>query len=113
MHPASGTVVDHAPNQVALRLRKHTGERRALMRLRSAVEDAHEFCNRIEGALRRNLGSAVISIHVGPERKAKHGGAVVLQPIIRLPAIIRAASDHIPALWLRQHHASIMDEQGA
>jgi len=71
-------VVDHAPNQVLLHLRKHTGERRAIMRLRSAVEDAHEICDRIEGALRRNLGSAVTSIHVEPERKAKQSGVVLL-----------------------------------
>jgi len=48
------------------------------MRLRSAVEDAHEIYDRIEGALRRSLRSAVISIHVEPERKAKHSGVVVL-----------------------------------
>ena len=45
---------------------------------RMAVEDAHAICDRIEGALRKNLGSAVISIHVEPERKAKHSGVVVL-----------------------------------
>ncbi len=45
---------------------------------RMAVEDAHEICDRIEGALRKGLGSAVISIHVEPERKAKHSGVVVL-----------------------------------
>ncbi len=45
---------------------------------RMAVEDAHEICDRIEGALRRNLGSAVSSIHVEPKRKAKHGGVVVV-----------------------------------
>jgi len=41
------------------------------------VKEAHEACDRIERALRRNLGSAVISIHVEPERKAKHSGAAV------------------------------------
>jgi len=59
------------------RLRKHTGERRAITPLRSAVKDAHEACDHIEGALRRNLGSAVIGIHVEPERKAKHSGVAV------------------------------------
>jgi cation diffusion facilitator family transporter len=45
---------------------------------RMAVEDAHEICGRIEHALREDLGSAVVTIHVEPERKAKHSGVVVL-----------------------------------
>jgi cation diffusion facilitator family transporter len=45
---------------------------------RMAVEDAHEICDSIERALRGSLGSAVINIHVEPERKAKHSGVVVL-----------------------------------
>lgn len=45
---------------------------------RMAVEDAHEICDRIEASLRKDLGSAVITIHVEPERKAKHSGVVVL-----------------------------------
>lgn len=45
---------------------------------RMAVEDAHEICDRIEQALRENLGKAVINIHVEPERRAKHSGVVVL-----------------------------------
>ncbi|MFC0408714.1 cation diffusion facilitator family transporter [Roseomonas elaeocarpi] len=43
-----------------------------------SVEAAHEICDRIEAALRESLGSAVISIHVEPDRKAKHSGVVVL-----------------------------------
>lgn len=43
-----------------------------------AVEDAHEIRDRIEGALRENLGSVVIDIHVEPERKAKHNSVVAL-----------------------------------
>ncbi len=45
---------------------------------RMAVEDAHVICDRIEEALRARAGKAVISIHVEPERKAKHSGVVVL-----------------------------------
>jgi cation diffusion facilitator family transporter len=45
---------------------------------RMAVEDAHQICDQIEHALRQALGSAVINIHVEPERKAKHSGVVVL-----------------------------------
>ena len=43
-----------------------------------SVEAAHQICDRIEEALRRELGSALINIHVEPERKAKHNGIIVL-----------------------------------
>ncbi|MFT4096451.1 MAG: cation diffusion facilitator family transporter [Rhodoblastus sp.] len=42
------------------------------------VEDAHTICDRIEAALRAEVGQATISIHVEPENKAKHSGVVVL-----------------------------------
>ncbi|KAA2213729.1 cation diffusion facilitator family transporter [Teichococcus oryzae] len=42
------------------------------------VAEAHEICDRIEGALKGELGSAVITIHVEPEGKAKHHGVLVL-----------------------------------
>jgi cation diffusion facilitator family transporter len=42
------------------------------------VSEAHEICDRIESALKDALGSAVITIHVEPEGKAKHSGVVVL-----------------------------------
>lgn len=42
------------------------------------VSHAHEICDRIEGALKAELGSAVITIHVEPEVKAKHQGVLVL-----------------------------------
>jgi len=45
---------------------------------RMAVEDAHAICDRIEHALREQVGEAVINIHVEPERKAKHSGVPVL-----------------------------------
>ncbi len=43
-----------------------------------SVDDAHLICDRIETALRAELGEATITIHVEPEGKAKHHGVVVL-----------------------------------
>lgn len=57
---------------------------------RMAVEDAHEICDRIEAALRANLGSAVISIHVEPGRKAKHHASWCCSGSVRHIACIRA-----------------------
>jgi cation diffusion facilitator family transporter len=45
---------------------------------RMAVEDAHRICDRIEGAIREQVGDALITIHVEPEGKAKHHGVLVL-----------------------------------
>jgi cation diffusion facilitator family transporter len=42
------------------------------------VDLAHEICDRIEGVLQDAVGSAMITIHVEPENKAKHEGIVVL-----------------------------------
>ena len=42
------------------------------------VSEAHEICDRIEAALKAELGTAVITIHVEPEGKAKHQGVLVL-----------------------------------
>ncbi len=42
------------------------------------VQTAHDICDRIEVALRSELGEALINIHVEPEQKAKHKGVVVL-----------------------------------
>jgi cation diffusion facilitator family transporter len=42
------------------------------------VSEAHEICDRIEAALKAELGSAIITIHVEPEVKAKHQGVLVL-----------------------------------
>jgi cation diffusion facilitator family transporter len=42
------------------------------------VVEAHEICDRIETALKAELGDAVIHIHVEPEGKAKHSGVLVL-----------------------------------
>ena len=43
-----------------------------------SVDAAHGICDRIEGALKEELGIAVITIHVEPEGKAKHRGVLVL-----------------------------------
>jgi divalent metal cation (Fe/Co/Zn/Cd) transporter len=43
-----------------------------------AVADAHDICDRLELALRKEVGEAVITVHVEPEGKAKHSGVVVL-----------------------------------
>lgn len=43
-----------------------------------SVAEAHEITDRIEAALKAELGEAVITIHVEPEGKAKHSGVVVL-----------------------------------
>ena len=45
---------------------------------RMAVEDAHAICDRIELALRAQVGEAVINIHVEPAPNAKHKGVVVV-----------------------------------
>jgi cation diffusion facilitator family transporter len=43
-----------------------------------SVATAHEICDRIEAAVRSDIGDALITIHVEPENKAKHSGIVVL-----------------------------------
>lgn len=40
------------------------------------VADAHDICDRIERAIRRDMGESVISIHVEPPHKAKHENIV-------------------------------------
>jgi len=42
------------------------------------VEQAHDICDRIEAALKAEMEGLVITIHVEPERKAKHSGVIVL-----------------------------------
>jgi cation diffusion facilitator family transporter len=42
------------------------------------VNAAHDICDRIEAALKEILEGCVVTIHVEPERKAKHSGVVVL-----------------------------------
>jgi cation diffusion facilitator family transporter len=45
---------------------------------RMLVEDAHEICDRIETAVRDEVGEALITIHIEPEHKAKSNGVPVL-----------------------------------
>jgi cation diffusion facilitator family transporter len=45
---------------------------------RMAVGDAHAICDALEAALRKEIGEAVITIHVEPAGKAKHTGVLVL-----------------------------------
>lgn len=42
------------------------------------VAEAHDICDRIEGALREDVPGLVTTIHVEPEGKAKHHGVLVL-----------------------------------
>ena len=42
------------------------------------VDEAHEICDRMEAALRADMEHLLVSIHVEPEHKAKHDGAVAL-----------------------------------
>jgi len=43
-----------------------------------SVSDAHDICDRIERAIKRDCEGSVVTIHVEPENKAKHSGIVVL-----------------------------------
>jgi cation diffusion facilitator family transporter len=43
-----------------------------------AVAEAHEICDRIEAAFRRDMDHLIVSIHVEPEHKAKGQGVVQL-----------------------------------
>ena len=44
----------------------------------TTVETAHDICDRIEQALKKQLPDAMITIHVEPEHKAKHSGVLVI-----------------------------------
>ena len=43
-----------------------------------SVSQAHEICDRIEQALKAEVGDALITIHVEPDHKAKRSGILVL-----------------------------------
>jgi len=45
---------------------------------RMTVEAAHEICDRLEAAIEAEIAGAEVVIHVEPEEKAKHKGAVEL-----------------------------------
>lgn len=42
------------------------------------VSESHQICDRIEDALRTEMGHLIVTIHVEPEEKAKHRGIPVL-----------------------------------
>ena len=42
------------------------------------VGDAHDICDLVEAALKREIPKAIITIHVEPPEKAKHTGIVVM-----------------------------------
>jgi cation diffusion facilitator family transporter len=42
------------------------------------VSQAHDICDRIEQALKVEVGDALITIHVEPDNKAKHSGVLVV-----------------------------------
>ncbi|MDB5504999.1 MAG: cation efflux protein [Tardiphaga sp.] len=44
----------------------------------TTVSAAHQICDNLEGAIREEIGEALITIHVEPDDKAKHSGIVVL-----------------------------------
>jgi divalent metal cation (Fe/Co/Zn/Cd) transporter len=45
---------------------------------RMTLEDAHIVCNRLERALREEVGDALITIDVEPAHKARQHGVLVL-----------------------------------
>ena len=51
-----------------------------------SVSDAHQICDRIEDALRAEMGHLLVTIHVEPEEKAKHAGHQV-EPIQRASGV--------------------------
>jgi divalent metal cation (Fe/Co/Zn/Cd) transporter len=43
-----------------------------------SVSEAHDICDRIEATLKQDIGAdTIISIHVEPEKKAKHAGVAI------------------------------------
>lgn len=44
----------------------------------TTVSIAHDICDRLERAIKQEIGDALITIHVEPDNKAKHSGIVVL-----------------------------------
>jgi divalent metal cation (Fe/Co/Zn/Cd) transporter len=44
----------------------------------ASVSSAHDICDRIEQALRKEVEQTLITIHVEPDKKAKHTAVAVL-----------------------------------
>lgn len=63
-----------------------------------SVSEAHDICDRIEVTLRRDIGrDTVISIHVEPEEKAKHGGVAIARNRPHRPMPVEAHAAGEPA----------------
>jgi cation diffusion facilitator family transporter len=43
----------------------------------TTVSTAHEICDRLEKAIKEEIGKALITIHVEPDNKVKHSGIVI------------------------------------
>jgi divalent metal cation (Fe/Co/Zn/Cd) transporter len=43
----------------------------------STVSTAHDICDRLEKAIKEEIGEALIAIHVEPDNKVKQSGIVV------------------------------------
>jgi cation diffusion facilitator family transporter len=44
----------------------------------TSVSAAHDICDRLEKAIKQEIGDSLITIHVEPDNKAKHAGIVVV-----------------------------------
>ena len=44
---------------------------------RTTVSTAHDICDRLEKAIKEEVGEALITIHVEPDNKVKHSGIVI------------------------------------
>jgi divalent metal cation (Fe/Co/Zn/Cd) transporter len=43
----------------------------------TAVSTAHDICDRLEKAIKEEIGESLITIHVEPGNKAKHSGIMI------------------------------------
>jgi cation diffusion facilitator family transporter len=44
----------------------------------TTVSTAHDICDRLEKAIKEEIGDSLITIHVEPDNKAKHSGVMIL-----------------------------------
>ena len=44
----------------------------------TTVSTAHDICDRLEKAIKEEVGEALTTIHVEPDNKAKHSGVMIL-----------------------------------
>jgi len=45
----------------------------------TTVSAAHDICDRLEKAIREQIGESLITIHVEPDHKAKHSGVMIFR----------------------------------